>query len=139
MTMRSKAYALAMVVACACACVDSSPTQQAVRPAATPQAPKAAVTTRPSVPAADTVVLNDLLGVEATAKRLSAEIYTPEVSGWRRALGGSERASQIVKANENYQIVYEKELRRAAYKHGLSYEAALVIVERHRAGVPPSS
>ena len=87
-------------------------------------------------PASDAIVLRDLLAVEALSQKLAAEIYEPEV-GPLRSLVGGEKASQLKKAADTFEEVYEKELRRAAYRHGLTYEEARDRVNRHR-GRPPS-
>lgn len=76
-------------------------------------------------------MLRELLAVEPKARKMAAEIYQPEISGVRSMVGG-EKASQVEKAEETFREVYEKELRRAAHRLGLTYEEALARVERHR-------
>ena len=102
--------------------------------AAAPAQPTPATT--PGPPASDAIILRDLLAVEALSQKLAAEIYEPEV-GPLRSLVGGEKASQLKKAADTFEEVYEKELRRAAYRHGLTYEEARDRVNRHR-GRPPS-
>jgi hypothetical protein len=95
--------------------------------ATTPARP---TTSPPTVEVGD-VVLRDLLAVEERARKLAAQLYVPDSSGLRNVVGG-DRASQAAKAEETFKVVYEKELRRTAYQHGLSYEEALERVRAHK-------
>lgn len=123
--------AVLLLAAVACAPESPAPAADSRPPAIAASAPSA----QPAVVrgASDADVLRDLLAVEAAARKIAADIYQPEVSGVRSLIGG-EKVSQKDKAAETFNEVYEKELRRAAHRHGLTYDEAVARLKTARPG-----